>query len=216
MQSNSNVEGTLSGDESLVLPEFGAPPREPLALLRRWFADADARGVRETAAGTLSTADRQGRVSSRTVLLKELGDGGLIFTSHGGGLKGRQIEENPRAAMNFYWRESLQQVCIEGGVQRCSEAESDTFFAERPRSAQATTAVSRQGQALLHEDELAVRALELSQRPGQIARPAEWFGYLLVPDVVEFWHGRVNRLHSRLRFDRLTTDDPWTVRRIQP
>jgi pyridoxamine-phosphate oxidase len=206
---------TLSGDESLVLPEFDAPPPDPLALFREWITGAYERGVREPLAGTLATADLDGRVTSRTVLVKEIENAGIVFTSFAMGLKGHQIRENPRVAMTFYWRETLQQVCLEGSAELCNEADADRFFAERPRAAQALSAASLQGHDLADEAELASRVGAVDDEEGDIDRPEGWCGYRISPHVLEFWHGQTSRLHRRLRYERVA-DGPWSARRIQP
>lgn len=205
---------SLSGDSALALPEFDAPPAGPLALLRRWLDDAAARGVREPRAFTLATVDPRGRPSSRTVLLKAVDQRGLVFTSHTGSRKGVDLAGTPSAAATFYLRELLQQINVEGAVEVLAGDASDALFAERPRSAQATAAVSQQSRPLESADRMraAAEALLATDRP--IARPAGWCGYRLVPDRVEFWHGSPDRLHRRLEY--LRAGDGWRTARLQP
>jgi dihydrophenazinedicarboxylate synthase len=125
---------TLSGDPDLELPEFDSPPGEPLTLLESWLRGADARGVREPRALALATADAAGRPSNRIVLLKQASPS-IVFAFSANSRKGRDLEANPRAAGTLYWRETLQQVVIEGPVERMSATESDGLFAERPAGA---------------------------------------------------------------------------------
>ncbi len=135
---------TLSGDPTLELPEFDAPPADPLPLLESWLRTADEKGVREPRALALATADAEGRPSVRTLLLKQLSPT-LVFAGSYESHKGRDLAANPRAAGTLYWRETLQQITIEGPVEKLSEEESDALFAERPPAGQATTVASDQG-----------------------------------------------------------------------
>lgn len=207
---------TLSGDTGLVLPEFGTPPPDPHRLLRGWLDSAVARGVCEPYAAVLATADPSGRASSRVLLVKEVDDRGLLFTSSQGSRKGRDLAETPWASLTFYWRETLQQLTAQGPVEVLGGEESDELFARRPLAAQATTAISRQSRPLVDEAELQDRAKVLVDAGEPVARPDEWVGYRLVPQVVEFWYGSPDRLHRRLRYDRAAEAAAWTHRRLQP
>lgn len=202
---------TLSGDPTLELPEFDAPPAEPLTLLERWLAAAEGRGVREPRALALATAGGDGRPSVRTLLVKQLTPT-LVFAGGYESRKGRDLAANPRAAATLYWRETLQQITIEGPVERLGEAESDALFAARPAAGQATTVASEQGETLTDPKELRRRASELGD--DELQRPPNWGGYRLDPDLVEFWHGSPDRLHRRLLY--VKSDGAWTHRRLQP
>jgi pyridoxamine-phosphate oxidase len=204
---------TLSGDPSLELPEFDAPPAEPLPLLESWLKDADARGVREPRALAFATADVAGRPSNRIVLLKQASPS-IVFAFSSNSRKGRDLAANPRAAGTLYWRETLQQVVIEGPVERMSPDESDRLFAERPPTGQATTIASRQGVELDDPERLRQEADALARGDGPLRRPEDWSGYLLDPDLIEFWHGSPDRLHRRLLYTR--TDGRWAHQRLQP
>lgn len=205
---------TLGGDATLVLPELERPPADPIALLEAWIAGAVDRGVREPLALTLATVGEDGRPSSRIVLLKAVDARGLVFTSHYGGRKGRELAATPFAAATIYWRETLQQVNVAGPVRRLEAAESDALFAERPRSAQATTAASTQSAPLVDPTALRERAAALVRGDAAIPRPDDWGGYRLEPDQIEFWHGSPDRLHRRLAYDR--RDGAWAATRLQP
>jgi pyridoxamine-phosphate oxidase len=204
---------TLSGDTTLRLAEFDRPPADPIPLLRGWLDAAVAAGVREPCAMTLATADPAGRPSTRVVLLKAATDEGLIFGSHTRSRKGADLAGRPYASATFHWRETVQQIHVAGPVSRLSDAGSDRLFAERPPAARATTAASEQSRPLDNEDTLRRRAADLLAAGAPIPRPADWSGYLLRPATIEFWHGREDRLHRRLRYDRAAA---WTWQRLQP
>lgn len=204
---------TLSGDPTLQLPEFDVPPGEPLPLLERWLAAADERGVREPRALALATADAEGRPSNRIVLLKQASPA-IVFAFSANSRKGRELAANPRAAGTLYWRETLQQVVLEGPVERLSAEESDRLFAERPPAGRAATVASSQGEALEDPDGLRREAAELAGNGGALQRPEDWGGYRLDPDLVEFWHGSPDRLHRRLLY--VKRDGAWTHQRLQP
>jgi dihydrophenazinedicarboxylate synthase len=204
---------TLSGDPSLALPEFDAPPDEPLPLLEAWLQGADARGVREPRALALATADPAGRPSNRIVLLKQVSPS-IVFAFSANSRKGRDLATNPRAAGTLYWRETLQQVVIEGSVERMSATESDSLFAERPPRGQASTVASHQGEELDDPERLRREADALARGDEPLSRPKDWGGYRLEPDLIEFWHGSPDRLHRRLLYTR--AGGRWAHRRLQP
>lgn len=203
---------TLSGDPTLECPEFDDPPAEPLPLLERWLRAADERGVREPRALALATADAEGRPSSRILLLKQVTPA-LVFAGSYESRKGRELAANPRAAGTLYWRETLQQVTVEGPVRKLSEEESDEIFNQRPANAQATTVASKQGEPL--EDPKALRE-EADSLSGDepLHRPTRWGGWRLDPDLVEFWHGSPDRLHRRLLY--IKGESGWEHKRLQP
>jgi pyridoxamine 5'-phosphate oxidase len=202
---------TLSGDTTLELPEFDSPPADPLPLLECWRRTADEQGVREPRALALATADSEGRPSIRTLLVKQLSPT-LVFAGSYESRKGRDLAANPRAAGTLYWRETLQQITIEGPVERLSEAESDALFAERPQAGQATTVASSQGEGLADPSELRRKADELSGK--ELRRPPTWGGFRLDPDLIEFWHGSPTRLHRRLLY--IKGERGWSHQRLQP
>lgn len=204
---------TLSGDPTLVLPEFDNPPEDPLPLLERWLQLADERGVREPRALALATADAEGKPSSRILLLKQTTPA-LVFSGSYESRKGRELDVNPRAASTLYWRETMQQITVEGPVRRLAEAESDAIFGERPANAKATTVASRQGAPLDDPTALRRKADALSASGEPLDRPSRWGGFRLDPDLIEFWHGSPDRLHRRLLYTKV--DGHWAHRRLQP
>jgi pyridoxamine 5'-phosphate oxidase len=185
--------------------------------LRSWFAEAsaDPRTV-EANAMQVATADAAGRPSVRTVLAREIGAGGLVFYTNYESAKGRDLAANPYAAALFSWLPLERQVRMAGAVTRVSRAETERYFASRPRESQLAAWASAQSTVLASRAELdsAVAAVERRFAGGQVPAPPGWGGYRLRPDAVEFWQGRVNRLHDRLRFRE--AGETWVVERLAP
>jgi pyridoxamine 5'-phosphate oxidase len=210
----------LSGDDSLVLPEFDSPPARPLELAREWLRAADARAVSEPLSMTLATASRDGRVSARTVDVKRIDERGLVFGSSTESRKGAELEANPQAALQVYWRETMQQLRFEGRIEAMTDAESDLLFAERSPASRAATAVAHQSAPFPAGPSSTLTALItaanslLDQHGDRIPRPSTWIGYRLVPTTVEFWHGSRDRMHRRLVYT--ARPDGWDVERLQP
>ena len=190
--------------------------RDPLEQFRRWYADAEEAGIRAPHAMALATADAHGAPSVRMVLLKGADDDGFVFFTGYGSRKGGELEANPRGALLFYWDPLGRQVRVEGSVERVSPAESDAYFATRPRGAQLAATASRQGRVLQSRDELDSRVAELERElaGGGVPRPEHWGGYRLRPNVYEFWQHRESRLHDRLRYRREGGD--WLLERLSP
>lgn len=189
---------------------------DPLATLRRWVVDADAAGIYEPNAFVLSTIDANGRPTSRTVLLKLIDDG-LVFVTNYSSRKGAAIDANPRVSAVFGWYSMYRQVLVEGVADRVSDAESDAYFATRPRGSQIAAWASDQSAPTPSRDALDKRYEELVKQFGDdspVPRPPHWGGYRLIPDRIEFWKGRSNRMHDRIAFGR--GDDGWRVSRLQP
>ncbi|MFN2524217.1 MAG: pyridoxamine 5'-phosphate oxidase [Mycobacteriales bacterium] len=184
--------------------------------LGRWLDDADAAGVNELNAVVLATAAAAGQPSARTVLLKAYDERGLVvFTSYAS-RKGLEVGENPTASLVLPYVDLERQVVVVGSVERTSVEESEAYFRTRPRGAQISVWASRQSSVVGAREELEMRHRELEQRfDGQdVPLPDWWGGLRLVPETVEFWQGRSNRLHDRLRFRRAGSD--WVVERLSP
>ncbi len=194
---------------------------DPFKQLEGWLNDAIAEKVVEPQAMTVSTVNTQGRPSSRVVLLRGLSAEGLTFYTNYGSHKGRELEQNPFACLNFWWGPLERQVRVEGRVSKVSAEESDAYFASRPYESQAASASSPQSQPIGSRAELEahMHALE-AQYPGTIPRPAHWGGFRLVPDRFEFWQGRPARLHDRFvysfRGEETLEGDRWSIHRIAP
>lgn len=193
---------------------FSSPPAEPMGLVRAWFDSAVETAVREPGALALGTADAQGRASNRIVQVLAISDAGLVFASHAGSGKGRDLAETGWASGVLYWREASRQVIATGPTHPLPAAESDALWVARPVSTHPMSVASQQSAPLLDEDALRARALELGRTGSALPRPAEWMGYLLEPTTVEFWQADPDRLHQRLRYER--AGPGWRTGRLQP
>jgi pyridoxamine 5'-phosphate oxidase len=190
--------------------------RDPLEQFRRWYADAEHAGIRMPQAMALATASGDGAPSARMVLLKGIEDGEFVFYTGYVSRKAGELEQNPRAALLFFWDPLGRQVRLEGTVRRVGAEESDAYFATRPRGAQLAAAASKQSAVLSNRDELDARVDELEERyaGGEVPRPEHWGGYRLTPEVYEFWQHREDRAHDRLRYRR--EDGDWILERLSP
>jgi len=178
---------------------------DPLRQFADWYADADAARVVYPEAMTLATADAQGRPSARMVLLRGHDDRGFVFFTSSESRKGQELAENPRAALVLYWQPLERQVRVEGAVEPVSREESLAYFRTRPRGSRLAAWASPQSAPIVDRAELERRYDEMAQRfgeEGEVPLPPFWGGYRLVPDAIEFWEHRENRLHDRVRYER--------------
>jgi pyridoxamine 5'-phosphate oxidase len=189
---------------------------DPVERFQEWFREAEQAGVEVPEAMMLATADADGAPSGRLVLLKGADDEGFVFYSGYVSRKAAELDQNPRAALVFYWRPLGKQVRVEGRVERVSDGESAAYFATRPRGSQLAAWASQQSRPLESREELERRYAQLEREyEGQeVPRPPHWGGFRLRPDAIEFWEHRENRLHDRFRYTRAR--EGWTVELLSP
>jgi pyridoxamine 5'-phosphate oxidase len=199
-------------EEGDLAPTWGA-------MLARWLDDAEAGGVREPNAMVVATASAGGRPNLRTVLLKGLDATSLTFFTNYDSAKGHELAVNPMASILFPWVDLQRQVRLTGAVRRLDPAASDAYFASRPYGSRIGALASPQSRVVGDRAELeAVRDALLARYPdppGDVPRPDNWGGYVVTPDVVEFWQGRPDRLHDRLQYRRIA-DGSWITERLAP
>ena len=189
---------------------------DPIKQVRAWLRAAREAGIFEPEAMTLSTVGEDGRPSSRYVLLRGLDERGLSFFTNYESAKGRALARHPYAALTFGWLVLHRAVRVEGEVEKLPPEESDAYFATRPRGAQLGAWASPQSAVIGGRDELDRALAEAEARFDgvEVPRPAHWGGFLVRPDRVELWQGRLNRLHDRLRYVR--DGDRWRIERLAP
>lgn len=190
--------------------------RDPIVQFNAWFAETVEAKLPMVNAMTLATATREGAPSARIVLLKGVDTRGFVFYTSYSSRKAQELAVQPRAALLFYWIELEREVRIEGLIEKTSVEESDDYFATRPLGSQLAAIASPQSQVIQNRSVLEARYAELGQRYGTTpVRPADWGGYRVVPDAIEFWQGRPNRLHDRLLY-RKQPDGAWNLLRLAP
>ena len=191
--------------------------RDPYRQFEKWFQEAEAAKIHEPNAAVLATSSKDGRPSARMVLLKAVDGRGFVFYSNYHSRKGREIEANPRAAYLFPWVALERQVIVEGAVAKVAREESEAYFLSRPRASQLAAWASPQSSIISSRDVLedAMKAVEKKYLGIEASLPPNWGGFRIIPDSVEFWQGRRNRLHDRLRFRR-DEAGAWVVERLAP
>jgi pyridoxamine 5'-phosphate oxidase len=191
--------------------------RDPFRQFDQWFQEAEAAKITEPNAMTLATATRDGRPSVRTVLLKGVDGRGLVFYTNYESRKGRELDGNPRVALLLPWIAIERQVIVEGPVTRVSREESEAYFHSRPAGSQLSAWVSQQSSIISSRKVLedAMKAVEKKYAGVPVPLPPHWGGFRVAPETVEFWQGRRNRLHDRLRYRR-EADGGWSIERLAP
>lgn len=189
----------------------------PLAQFDKWFQDAIAAELFEPSATCLATASRLGKPSARMVLLRGVNERGFLFFSNYQSNKARELAENPQAALVIAWIELARQVCISGSVVRISREESARYFQSRPTGSQLSAWTSPQSQVIPNRQLLEDRwnQFQTQYQNDKVPLPPFWGGYCLSPASIEFWQGRPDRLHDRLRY-RLLAKENWTIERLAP
>jgi len=190
----------------------------PITQFTHWLQDARDKKILDATAMTLCTADKSGQPHARVVLLKKFDDTGFVWYTYQESDKARQLAENPRASLLFYWCALERQVRIEGTVTKLDPNEADEYFYSRPEGSRFSAAASVQSQPVDNREILEQRVADLhAQYPdGNVPRPDVWGGYRIVPHRLEFWQGRADRLHDRFVFERAQANEEWSVGRIQP
>ena len=190
---------------------------DPFKQFGAWFAAALAADIRDVNAMTLATATPDGKPSVRIVLLKAFDERGFTFFTNYDSEKGKQLEANPRAALNFFWPKLERQIRLSGSVEKTSREDSAAYFHSRPPGSRLGAWVSKQSEVIDSRQILDARLQQMSERfeDGEIPLPPHWGGYRLTPDQVEFWQGRPNRLHDRFRYSR-QANGAWQIDRLAP
>ncbi|MBP9793956.1 MAG: pyridoxamine 5'-phosphate oxidase [Flavobacterium sp.] len=191
-------------------------PEDPINLFNRWFHEVeDFGGIDEVNAMTVSTIGLDGFPKSRVVLLKKYNEEGFIFYTNYTSEKGKAIEANPNICLSFFWHAMERQVIIKGKAKKVAENISDNYFASRPDGSKLGAMVSNQSEVIPSREFLdnKLKELEKSFEGKEIPRPAFWGGYLVEPQEIEFWQGRPNRLHDRIRY-QLQSDFSWKIERL--
>ena len=191
--------------------------KDPIEQFASWFQEALEAQLKEPNAMTLATISPDGFPSARIVLLKHFDAAGLVFYTNYDSTKGQHLQQNPRAALVFWWAELERQVRIEGKVEKMPERDSDRYFNSRPRNSQLGAWVSAQSEVIPNREILEQKFTQLQQEYANkdIPRPSHWGGFRLIPAIIEFWQGRPSRLHDRLRY-RLLQDGTWLRERLSP
>lgn len=190
---------------------------DPFRQFAAWFDEARAASPVEPNAMALATVGADGRPSLRMVLLKGADERGFVFYTNYESRKGRELADTPWAALTFFWPEMERQIRIEGRVEPVSAEESDAYFHSRPVGSQLSASASHQSEVIAGREELEQRVAALSAQyhDQEIPRPENWGGFRVIPDAIEFWQGRANRLHDRLRY-RLLASGGWQIERLSP
>ena len=206
---------TLGRGVATGLPAAAAD-RDPIDLFGEWFQEAERAGIMMPEAMTLATCTKDGKPSARMVLLKGYDERGFVFYTNYLSRKGQELVANPHAAIVFHWTVLERQVRVEGPVERTTTEESYAYFQSRLRGSRVGAWASNQSKVLESREQFEARVAEVERQFSgvDVPLPPFWGGFRIVPQHIEFWQGRVNRLHDRLCFQR--DGDRWTTRRLQP
>lgn len=216
MTSTSNIADLRRDYTQAGLTEADAD-FNPFKQFQTWFDQALSAELPEPNAMTLATATASGKPSARIVLLKGFDEKGFVFYTNYSSHKGQELAENPWASLVFWWVELERQVRIDGSVEKVSQEESEAYFQSRPVGSQLGAWASPQSEVIASREELEKKIAELEEKYKNetIPKPPQWGGYRLIPHELEFWQGRPNRLHDRLRY-RQQTDGTWLRERLAP
>ena len=188
----------------------------PIQQFTKWWQEAINSNIDEVNAMTLATSTIDGKPSARTVLLKDYDEQGFVFFTNYNSHKGKELNENPNAALVFFWKELERQIRIEGTVQKIETTKSDNYFNSRPISSRIGAWSSPQSEVIESREILEANEQNFIEKFGEvIPRPAHWGGYIIQPNVIEFWQGRSSRLHDRLQY-KLMENGAWKMERLAP
>ena len=189
--------------------------KDPFKQFEKWFQDVLNSGFLEPNAMTLATASKAGKPSARVVLLKGIHDGGFVFYTNYKSKKGKDIEDNPYGSILFYWDRLERQVRIEGKIEKVSQQESEEYFNTRPYKSRVGAWASKQSTVIESRSAIVREFLKFMMKfKSHVPLPDVWGGYRLIPDSFEFWQGRPNRLHDRVRFTK--NKSVWKIERLAP
>ena len=190
---------------------------DPIKQFGKWFEEAAGADIRDVNAMSLATATPDGNPSVRIVLLKAISERGFVFYTNYQSEKGKQLAENPHVSLNIFWVELERQIRINGAVEKTSREESEEYFHSRPVGSQLGAWASAQSEVIANRDMLETELAKVTERfaGGTIPLPPHWGGYRVVPETIEFWQGRTNRLHDRFRYRRQDSAD-WIIERLAP
>ena len=187
--------------------------KNPILQFEKWLQEAIDVQAQEPTAMTLSTVGKDGKPSSRVVLLKGIERDGFLFFTNYESKKAKQIDENPFVALNFVWHELERQIRIEGKIEKLSSEKSDDYFNSRPEESKISASVSPQSQVVPNRNYLENLVKQFEKK--NIRRPINWGGYIVKPNLIEFWQGRSNRLHDRICYTK-TKNETWKIERLAP
>ncbi len=209
-----NISGVRKNYSEKILDEKNIDAN-PFIQFQLWLDEAINTEIEEPTAMTLATSTKNGKPSARIVLLKEITEDGFVFYTNHTSRKGKELKQNPQAALVFHWKELERQIRIEGSVKRISEADSDKYFNSRPILSRISAIISPQSRIV--PDRIFLEGLFVDYKnnsKNEIIRPENWGGNILIPDYFEFWQGRKSRLHDRICYKRLKKG--WKINRLAP
>jgi len=216
-KENNNIADLRKEYEGPTL-ELSDVSGDPIKQFETWFREAQNNDIQEPNVMTLATSTNEGKPSARIVLLKGVEENGFLFFTNYGSRKGTELAENPNAALVFCWLEMARQIRIEGFVQKISAEDSKSYFQSRPKGSQIGAWASPQSTIINDREILENKADELAKEfadAEKLPLPEFWGGYLLIPTMIEFWQGRINRLHDRIIYTK-QNDGTWTIERLAP